>query len=170
MRRLIHVSILLGIGLSLGACATRPGEYPSLERRPAERITATYPVAAPPAPIPLPPPPAGVTNRLDALVGAARSADAKFRQKEPRARALVNATGQARMGSEAWGTATIAVAELESARAEAMIPLSDLDILYNDTTVRGEDPSAIGAARDTVVALIAQQDQVLGELRTRLGS
>ena len=74
------------------------------------------------------------------------------------------------MGTEAWGTATIAVSELESARAEAMIPLSDLDILYNDTTVRGEDPSAIGAARDTVVALIAQQDQVLGELRNRLGS
>ncbi len=170
MRRLIHVPILLSIGLTISACATNPGEYPSLERRPAERITATYAPATPPAPIPLPSPPAGVTDRLDLLVGAARSADAKFRQKEPRARALVNATGKARMGTEAWAVATIAVSELESARAEAMIPLSDLDILYNDTTVRGEDPTAIGKARDAVAALIAQEDQVLGELRNRLGS
>ena len=170
MRRIFHVSILLGIGLTVSACATKPGEYPSLERRPAERITATYPPADPPPPIPLPPPPAGVTDRLDVLVGAARSADAKFRQKVPRARALVNATGRAKMGTEAWAVATIAVSELESARAEVMIPLGELDILYNDTTVRGEDPSAIGAARDAVIALIAQEDQALGELRNRLGS
>ena len=170
MRRIIHAPILLSIGLTVSACATNPGEYPSLERRPAERITATYAPATPATPIPLPPPAAGVTDRLDLLVGAARSADAKFRQKEPRARALVNATGKARMGTEAWAVATIAVSELESARAEAMIPLSDLDILYNDTTVRGEDPSAIGTARDAVVALIAQEDQALGELRNRLGS
>ena len=170
MRRIIHVSILLGTTLTLSACATADGQYPSLERRPAERLTATYAPVTPSPPIPLPPPAAGVTDRLDMLVGAARSADAKFRQKEPRARALVNATGKAKMGTEAWGTATIAVAELESARAEAMIALSDLDLLYNDTTVRGEDPSAIAKARDAVTALIAQEDQVLGELRTRLGS
>ena len=170
MYRTIHVSFLLGIGLSLSACATDAGLYPSLERRPAERITATYAPVAPPVPIPLPPPAAGVVGQLDELVGSARSADAKFRQKVPRARTLVNATGRAKMGTEAWAVATIAVSELEAARGEAMVALSELDLIYNDTRVRGQDPSAIGAARDSVVALIAQEDLVLGELRSRLGS
>jgi hypothetical protein len=74
------------------------------------------------------------------------------------------------MGSESWAVATIAVSELEVARSEAMLALADLDTLYNDTRVRGEDPGAIGTARDTVTGLIARQDQVLGELRARLGS
>ena len=74
------------------------------------------------------------------------------------------------MGSETWGTATIAVAELEAARAEAMLALADLDTLYNDTRVRGEDPGVVGTARDAVTGLIERQDRVLGELRSRLGS
>ena len=162
--------LMLTAILMLGACATSKGEYPSLARRPAERLTATF--DAPPASevVVLPAPPAAVTGQLGGLVGAARAADAKFRAREPRARSTVNAAGSARMGTESWGTATIAVAELEAARAQAMLALADLDLLYNDTRVRGEDPGAIGAARDTVTGLIARQDQVLGELRSRLGS
>ena len=165
-----RTSLLLSTVLMLGACATSKGEYPSLERRPAERLTASF--DAPPAPevVVLPAPPAAVTGQLGGLVGAAQAADAKFRTREPRARSTVNAAGNAKMGSESWGTATIAVAELEAARAATMLPLSDLDALYNDTRVRGEDPGAIGAARDTVTGLIARQDRVLGELRSRLGS
>ena len=163
-------SLLLTAMLLLGACATDKGQYPSLARRPAERLTATF--DAPPAPslVVLPAPSAAVTGQLGPLVGAAQAADAKFRRREPRARSLVGSSGGAKIGSESWGTATIAVAELEAARAEAMLALSDLDMLYNDTRVRGEDPGAIGAARDTVTGLISRQDQVLGELRSRLGS
>ena len=162
--------LLLSTVLMLGACATDKGEYPSLARRPAERLTASF--DAPPAPelVVLPAPPTAVTGQLGGLVGAAQAADAKFRAREPRARSTVNAAGNARMGSESWGTASIAVAQLEAARAEAMLALADLDTLYNDTRVRGEDSGAIGAARDTVTGLISRQDQVLGELRSRLGS
>ena len=165
-----HTTLVLSAVLLLGACATSSNEYPSLARRPAERLTATY--DAPPAPVAvvLPAPPASVTGRLGGLVDAAQTADAKFRAREARARTTVSAAGSAKVGSESWGTATIAVAELESARAEAMQALSDLDTLYNDTRVRGEDPGQIGAARDSVTGLISRQDQVLGELRSRLGS
>jgi len=161
---------VLSAALLLGACTTSRSEYPSLARRPAERLTATF--DAPPAPVVvvLPAPPAAVTGQLGGLIGAAQAADAKFRAREARARITVSAAGNAKMGSESWGTATIAVAELESARAEAMLALSDLDTLYNDTRVRGEDPGQIGAARETVTGLISRQDQVLGELRSRLGS
>lgn len=165
-----HTTLMLSAVLLLGACTTSRSEYPSLARRPAERLTATY--DAPPAPVvvALPAPPAAVTGRLGGLIGAAQAADAKFRAREARARTTVSAAGRSKMGSESWGTATIAVAELESARAEAMLALSDLDTLYNDTRVRGEDPGQIGAARDKVTGLISRQDQVLGELRSQLGN
>ena len=163
-------ALLLSIAPMLGACATSKGEYPSLARRPAERLTATFGVPPVLEVVVLPAPSAAVTGQLGGLVGAAQAADAKFRAREPRARVTVSAAGKAKMGSESWGTATIAVAELEAARAATMLPLSDLDALYNDTRVRGEDPAAIGAARDTVTGLIARQDRVLSELRSRLGS
>ena len=163
-------TLLLGTTLMLGACATSKGEYPSLARRPAERLTATFDAPSTPEVVVLPAPPASVVGQLGSLLGAAQRADGKFRQREPRARATVSAAGSARMGSESWGTATIAVAELEAARAEAMVALSDLDALYNDTRVRGEDPGEIGTVRDAVTGLISRQDQVLGELRSRLGS
>ena len=163
-------SLLLSTALMLGACTTSKGEYPSLARRPAERLTATFDAPPAPAIVILPAPPASVTGQLGGLVSAAQAADTKFRAREPRARSTVSAAGSAKMGSESWGTATIAVAQLEAARAEAMLALADLDTLYNDTRVRGEDPGQIGVARDTVTGLISRQDQVLGELRSRLGS
>lgn len=156
--------------LSLAACAGASGEYPSLERRPMERITATYSPSAPATPQPLPQPSAEITGKLEPLIAKARSADARFREKEGRARSLAGSAAGARIGTESWNIATVAVSELEAARGEAMIALTELDLLYNDTVLRGEDAGAIQAARDTVTALIDQEDKVLGELRDRLGS
>ncbi len=166
----LTTSILLAAALLLSACARDTGEYPSLARRPAERLTATFDAPQAPEIVVLPAPSAAVTGQVGPLVNAAERADAIFRQREPRARSLVGSSGGAKMGTESWAVATIAVSELEVARSEAMLALADLDTLYNDTRVRGEDPGAIGAARDTVTGLIARQDQVLGELRSRLGS
>ena len=170
MRSAIPAFVLSLSALSLGACASDRTEYPSLERRPIERISAVYTPAAPATPVALPAPPAGTLGKLDGLVGQARSADVKFRQREARARSLVGSTGNAGPGSESWSTATIAVAELEAARGEAMVALSELDLLYNDTVLRGEDASAIGQARDAVIGIIGYEDRVLGEVRSRLGS
>ncbi len=166
----ITVTTMLTATLLLSGCATDAGEYPSLARRPAERLTANFDAPAAPETFELPAPSAAVTGQVGPLISAAQRADAKFRQREPRARSSVGSGAGAKMGSESWATATIAVAELETARAEAMLALADLDTLYNDTRVLGEDPKVIGQARDTVTGLIARQDQVLGELRSRLGS
>ena len=156
--------------LLLAGCASDRGQYPSLARRPAERLTASY--DTPPASVEIvrPAPPTTVTGKLGGLINAAQAADSKFRGREARARSTVGAAAGARIGSESWNVATIAVAELEAARAEAMLALSDLDTLFNDTSVAGEDPKSIGGARDTVIGLISRQDRVLAELRGRLGS
>lgn len=167
MNRAVAALIL---SLSLAACAADRGEYPSLERRPMERITATYSPAAPATPAPLPPPSAAVTGKLDGLIAQARAADGKFRQKEARARSLVGSSAGARLGSESWNVATVAVSELEAARGEAMVALTELDLLFNETVLAGQDASAIGQARDTVLGIIGYEDRVLGELRSKLGS
>jgi len=167
MNRVVPAFVL---SLSLAACAADRGEYPSLERRPMERITATYSPSAPAAPAPLPPPSAAVTGKLDGYIAQARAADAKFRQKEARARSLVGSSAGATLGSESWNVATVAVSELEAARGEAMVALTELDLLFNETVLAGQDASAIGAARDTVLGIIGYEDRVLGELRSKLGS
>lgn len=154
--------------LVLTACATDEGTYPSLAKRPAERITASWPPPAPPPPpAPAPLEPATLT-RLDLLVAEARSADAGFRAKEGRARSLVSAAAGASMGSEIWADASVAVAELEVARAKTMVTMAQLDQLYADARTAGRDTAPIEAARQTVVDMLTAQDAVLGSLRGRL--
>ncbi len=162
--------VLVPAALLLTGCATDKNQYPSLARRPAERLTASF--DTPPAVVEIvrPAPPTAVTDKLGGLVNAAQAADAKFGTREARARSVVGSAAGAKIGSESWATATIAVAELEAARAEAMLALADLDMLFNEASVSGQEADSIGAARDKVIGLVARQDQVLAELRNRLGS
>ncbi len=162
--------VLVPTALLLAGCATDKSQYPSLARRPAERLTASFDTPTVPVEIVRPAPPTAVTDKLGGLVNAAEAADAKFGTREARARAVVGSAAHAKIGSESWAAATIAVAELEAARSEAMLALSDLDMLFNEASVSGQEANGIGAARDKVTSLITRQDQVLAELRGRLGS
>lgn len=160
--------LLVCASLVLTACATDEGSYPSLAKRPQERITATWP--PPPPPPPPAPAPLGqpVLDRVDLLVAEARSADAGFKGKEARARSLVAAAAGAPLGSEAWSVASVAVAELEVARAKTLLPLSELDRLYADARNEGRDTGPIETARATVLGTVAAQDSILAGLRGRL--
>jgi hypothetical protein len=162
--------ILLAVSASLllSACARDRGEYPSLARRPAERVSGTAPVVTPPPEAPQPP--AEVTGQLDGLVAKARAADAKFRAAAPRARSLVSAAAGAAVASESWSVATVALADLESQRSQAMIALADLDALYAAEGIKQSDTRAIAAARDAVIAIVAGEDEVLNDLKGRLRS
>lgn len=152
----------------LSACAKDQGEYPSLARRPAERVSGTAPVVTPPPPAPQPP--VEVTGQLDGLIAKARAADAKFRDAVPRARSLVSAAAGAAVASESWSVATVALADLESQRSQAMIALADLDALYAAEGIKQSDTRAIAAARDAVIAIVAGEDEVLNDLKGRLRS
>lgn len=154
--------------LVLGACTTSEGTYPSLAKRPDERISATWPPAPPApeaAPAPLDP---AAANRLDGLLAQVRSADARFHAKEGRARRLVAAAGRAAMGSEAWSIATVAISELEAARSQAMVAMSELDSLNVSARTEGRDVTQIDTARHQALAIIAQQDRMLDSLKGKL--
>lgn len=171
MHRSLPNAAILFSALALSACAQDNGAFPSLAKRPAERLTAVYGVPQPAtSPIALPQPAAGVLSEVDSLVGKALQADARFRRGEPAAQQLVGQAGRARIGSEPWAIATMAVSELEAARSQAMVPLAELDRMFTEAMTRGEDVTRIAAARDRVIAIIARQDSVLGALQRRLGN
>ncbi len=172
MRSLSPLLVSAAIVLTLDGCAADTENYPSLARRPAERVTGTFPVSSADPAVPATPaaPNPEVAGKLAGLVGQARAADARFAAREPRARQLTSAAAGARVASEPWSVATIALADLESARSDAMIALADLDAQYTAERVSGGEGAAIAEARDQVTALVVHQDRVLAELHGRLAN
>ena len=158
---------LAALGCSLGACMASD-KYPSLAIRDAERAGGTMQPAEPEPYVP-PAPPATVLGRLDQLTGEAASAHQAFLAETPKARSAVAAARGAGPGADSWAVAQVALAGLEAARGKAMIALADLDRLYVDAAVAGEELERIGAARDRVAAQVAEQNAaiegMLGQLR-----
>ena len=159
--------LLAALGCSLGACMASD-KYPSLALRDAERVAGTMQPAEPEAYVP-PATPAAVLSRLDQLSGEAASAHQAFLAEAPKARSTVAAAHGSGPGADSWAVAQVAVAGLESSRSKAMIALADLDRLYVDAAVAGDELERIGATRDRVAAQVEEQnaaiESMLGELR-----
>ena len=163
--------IALTLVAALGACASASADYPSIAIREAERAEGQF-TTGEPARIDVPPVEVSyegnLADRLAALVAMAEEAHAAFLEAAPRARTTVAAAADSDVGSDAWATAQVALAELDSARSRAAVPLADLDALYTAARVSVEDTAAIDAARDRVVALVTEEDTVLADLRGRI--
>jgi hypothetical protein len=174
MRRASATLLSLALLVPLGACAAAK-DYPSLQRRPAERMTGSAPVVSPQKP-PLPPSVPGLElgSRLARLVEQARTAHERFASKRANAERLVAAGGGGEPGSEGWSVATVALSDLESARSDAMLALAELDELYATETIVASQTgdkaktTAIAGARDQVIALIGEEDGILAHLRERM--
>ncbi|MEL1250835.1 hypothetical protein [Aurantiacibacter gilvus] len=164
-----HVNHLIYLALPalLAGCAAPQGEYPSLAVRDTERVSGTMEVAPPPPPPPAQPP--ATLERLDQLVADARASHTQFLAAAPAARTSAQAAGGAATGSDSWGRAQVAIADLEARRSNAMIALADLDRLYVNAASAAEDLTPIVAARDEIGALVDEQnsiiDSLLGELQ-----
>lgn len=158
----------------LAAACSTAGSYPSLALRDFEwnsrRAAPAAAESAPPAPV-LPPASADLVTRLDGLVRMAHEANQRFEADRPateRALATAGATG-----SDSWSRASVALAELESSRSQAMVAFAELDTLYVDARSGGpveESPrtKAIAVARERVGGWVAEQDKVIADLASRL--
>jgi hypothetical protein len=184
----------IGAASALTGCSDRGPAYPSLASRPAERLTDT---AEPASPAPdsnarvsaasalpsadLAPPSADLATRLDQLIEQAHSGYRTFSAKRAAAERQVSAAGTAPPGSEGWAQATQALSGIESARTQTAQPLSDLDRIEiedrmahpaqsgpDGNAVPRPDAIAIAQARDTVSALVTEEDAVLEKLAGRL--
>lgn len=166
----------LSTGLSTGlltGCANGQGSYPSLAIRDAERISGTLAAVNEPAPpaIDAPAPLSqNIVVRLAQLQSQASRAHKAFLGSAPAATRMVNAASGSDVTTDRWASAQIALADLESTRSVAAVPLGDLDVLFTDATLENTQRDAISAARDSVVAMISEEDRILAALRNRLPS
>ena len=171
MSPIARTVLLASLVLSLCACASGGGNYPSLAIRDAERAEGQFDTGEP-ARLDVPPVEVDLTGGLDArlssLVSAAEDAHAAFTEAQPRAERLVSAAAGSAIGSDSWAAAQVALAELDSARSRAAVPLGDLDALFTAASVAAEDTAAITAARNRVVALVGEEDAALESLRARV--
>ena len=152
---------------AVAACTTPVGDYPSLAQRPAERIEGTFqPDTAEPVPPPPVLPSADLAARLAQLRRDAEAAHAEFRANTPAAERIARAGGAT--GSDSWAAAQVALADLDSIRSRSAIALAELDTLWVDATLEAGPREAVGAVRDAVETLIAEEDAVLARLRGRL--
>lgn len=152
----------------LAACATTGHRYPSLAIRDVERAQGQFePTPAAPLEIPeIPAVAAGpLAERLTALGTAATGSHRAFLASAPRAARLADAAAGAAIGSDAWASAQVALADLDSARSQTAVALGDLDTLMVGTAIRGEDVSAIETVRQQVLAQIGEEDETLARLR-----
>ena len=185
--------------IGLSGCASA-GDYPSLARRPAEGSVSPDPAICPasrdvlaladdelgsgrvggsaqPAPaLSIPPAPTApsrdLTTRLAQLVEQARAAHGRFGDRRAAAERAIAAGSGAALGSEAWSTASVALASLETARSDALIALGELDQRFAELTTAESantfDIEAVSAARDQVETIVMEEDAVLAGLRRRL--
>jgi hypothetical protein len=168
------VLLPLAFATTLTACSAAR-DYPSLDRRPVERMSGSAQPVAPETPPP-PPAPASpeLTARLGQLVEQARTAHQRFGARRGNAERLVSSGGSGAPGSEGWSVATVALSDLESARSDAMLALAELDQLYASESVAAAETGnylsveAIMAARDQVTALVGEEDTILAALRGRM--
>ncbi len=177
---------VLSLVWALAGCSGDGASYPSLASRPAERLTDT---AQAPAPGSSPadnatakapgPPSAELAARLGHLVEQAQSAFGEFNGKRAGVEKQLGAARGATAGSEEWARATQALSGVESARSLTSQPLADLDRIEVDDRVahpaqtgldgpRAADAVAIAQARDTVAALVTEEDAILAKLDGRL--
>lgn len=170
MNRAAFLLLQAALALPLAACAQDREAYPSLARRPQERISVTTPPAPPSAPAiaPAVPDPA-LEARLAVMVERARGAHGRFQALRDRAERLVAAARGSAVGGESWAVASVALAELESAHSNTMVVLADLDSLHAASSVETGPVAAITDARADVDALARAEDDILGRLRDSLG-
>ena len=148
------------------ACASAPGDYPSLAIRDAERVTGTLQPAEPYVP---PPPSPAVLANAAGLVEQAGAAHESYRGKLGGARAAVQTARGAGFGSEPWAVASVAIAWLETERSRAMIALADLDRLTVAAATEGGALDELAAAQARVDAMVAEETVGIDELLAALG-
>jgi hypothetical protein len=162
--------IILPFVVSLTACASPGGPYPSLQPRAAEAIDPRVPVERPINDRPVT---AGLASRLAELVSLAHRGEDAFAPAIAEADRLASAAGPPQ--SEGWTVAQEAVSAAIAARAPTVRALSDVDALAAGALqaqggIAPNDLAAIQGAASDIGALDRAQAARIKALQDRLGS
>jgi hypothetical protein len=151
----------------LAACSSLEGEFPSLERRPAE---SKAPITEPetlPAPVTLP---AELATKVDALNGRHNAAKAAFAKDLPSVQTVASKAAGSAVGSESWVNAHLQLSRLDKARADSVAVVRDFDALI---AAQGEGDSTLVPlltdAQKPVADDVASQNAEIGRLSLLIG-
>ncbi len=169
MPRTLPCLAAIALPLTLAACASADGDYPSLAILPAERATD---IAMPVQPPPVPPPPhlaAETGQRIAQAVEQARKAHASFVAGTASAARLVSAARGARAPADSWIEAQVALADLQSLRSQAVIAQADIELMFAQERLAEPDritptAQALGEARERIGGWVDEENQTLTRL------
>lgn len=164
-----HLVALAILPPLLAGCAASSEDFPSLAIRESERVTGTF-QPAPGVPWVSPPAPAEALSRLGSLEAQARTAHSAFLAQADDTRGTIAAGRGAEEGSEAWVNAQLALADLQSTRAPALIAMAELDRIYVNVLTQAAEVEEIAATRTTVLAMVEAEDRLIRELSAVLAS
>lgn len=160
--------------LLVTACLQPMAELPSLERREVELRDREAEAKAPPPPIEAVADPA-LARDLAAMLARADKAEADFALARSAAQQAAGAARGKEVGSESWSVAQTKISALDAPRRELAQILGDLEELYvarlqkeaaGEVKPGGSDQ--IEQARQHVLALLDNQDEVIGQLKAGL--
>lgn len=160
----------------LAGCLQPMAERPSLERREVELRDREAEAKAPPPPIESIADPA-LARELTAILSRADKAEADFALARSAAQQAAGAARGKEVGSESWSVAQTKISALDAPRRELAQILGDLEELYvarlqkeaaGEVKPGGSDQ--IEQARQHVLALLGNQDEVIGSLKAGLSS
>lgn len=155
---------------SLSGCSGQMAEVPSLGRRPAELADQAPPPAVVPDSVVSP----ADAARLRGWIDSASAAHRAFNALADSRRGRILAARGAPRGSESWAGASVALAELQAARSQVMLPLAELDrfaITESTRDAASRNPALITAAQDAVKAIeamLAAEDREIASLAAAL--
>lgn len=161
---------VLLVALTLTACSSAGGPYPSLQPRSAEAID---PRVQPVRPINDRPVAAALARQLTALVDEARSGEAAFEPAAANAERLASASGAPQ--SEGWIAAQEALTAAIAARKPTATALADIDAigataLQTQGGVAPNDLRAIQNAAAEVASISRGQTDRIDAIKRRLGT
>lgn len=164
----VSFAITLSAAIALSGCAASKADYPTLSIRDFERQQGSFEApegsaALTPAPLPL-----EKMARVAALRQNIASAHQTFMGEVPSSRNAVRGAAGTSVGNDRWSAAQVALSSLESRRSLAAVVLSDLDLMFVDTTLAFEERDAVANAREYATLLIREEDEILAELRGAL--
>lgn len=164
----LTAAITIILGSMTSACAGDSGRYPSLAIRDVERVQGTaQPVEPEETPAPEVPS-QDLVARLEQLKADAGRAHKDFMAAAPAAERLVNAAGGAAVASDAWVSAQVAIANLESTRSRLLVALAELDSLHVSAELEGGARTTISAARDQVDQMAQTENDIIARLLGRV--
>jgi hypothetical protein len=157
--------------LSLSACSTPNGDFPSLSKRPYESADPIMEPVAVLAAITtiLPAPLSADTNHL---LERNRIADAAFARARTAAESAARSGSGAAEGSESWVQAQMVLSRLDAARADSVTALGEIDGLIAVERSKGADAGLTGLlerVQAQIAESVANQEEIIRHLSATIG-